>query len=144
MLKCHGNQESIHFINWLLHSGCINLPALVEGADARAAEIVSGDPQADKRRLPEIAWNCLAAELHRIVDRVIYEFTAVDDLEAGYLFLDPEAYQGCPSGGLLAPLFAAMIERIDFGLAADLVFTKVSGIGRLPFSAEAQAAAPNN
>ncbi|MGA2620758.1 MAG: hypothetical protein ABSF26_24310 [Thermoguttaceae bacterium] len=110
MLYYNGNPETVHVLNWLFHSGEVDLHRLIEQVLATAEES------------PE---EILASHLHDHLVHVLHD--ALDDVftdEALHFeeFGEAKDYVGPVRDKLAAPLLGLTLGRIDFDAIAVHLF----------------------
>lgn len=122
MIQYHGNQETIHFANWLLHSGYVNL-------DTLEADTIKWTGQ---REYDECRLYAIADYLQSIVLDLVEQLTGVscgtvDDLDSFDNYTEPRAFSGYPIAALIVPWLAEVANGIAYGTVAELVLAHREG-----------------
>jgi hypothetical protein len=120
MLNYTGTPETVHFVNWALHSGCVDPFALADKA-VKAVDM-EGEDAAQKMR--EVLANLLEKELAKQAGKFAPGFTRGDDLEYATCQYSEDNYGRNPNC-LFGPLFTSAIQRIDLWQAANLIFVHI-------------------
>ena len=120
MIEYVANQQTIHFVNWALHSGEID----VDNLEANAAsyfgqKVYDEDPD-------EAIVEYLESEVVNEFERTLGVGGGgqVGDLP-GYLdYASPASMKLSDWGGFFAPLLADALEKIDFHKATELILSQ--------------------
>lgn len=133
MITFNGNPETVHFVNWILHSGYVDPAALVrkaaEIADAEARETLP-DPPPDEYDLD------ITGALESLLEDMLSDWAAdfapdfntyaEDSVEAVARGYPEQAYHGTDPHCLFGPLLLSAIGRIDLDLAAEQIRAHVN------------------
>ena len=137
MLNYVGSPETVHFVNWVLHSGHVDPAALVRRATEEAeAGMPKEDFTAEEQEyygdyLAEEAQNKLADILEEALAEWAGEYADYNHYDGWCLVNSLESYQGAGPFFLFAPLIASAIGEIDFGHAAEHVFAHVNQLAEV-------------
>ena len=106
MLYYNGNPETVHFLNWLFHSGEVNLHLLIKQA-------LEASDESPKETLACSLHDFLVHSLHNALDHI---FT--DEALQFEEFGEENDYAGPLRDKLAAPLLGLMLGRVDFDAIA--------------------------
>lgn len=118
MLRNNGKLETVHFLNWLCHSGEVDLPDLVDWAQRNPSKMGAGTPE---------EW--LAHSLHmRLFNILKTEFGRAFAMEALSYdgFTNETDYVGSVQRKMIAPLLALAVDRVDCDLIARYLLAETS------------------
>ena len=120
MVPYYGNVETVHFANWVLHSGCVDPFALANKA-VKAVDIKGKDAaQKMREKLASLLEEALAEQASKFAPG----FVCGDDVEAAACEYSEGNYGPNPDC-LFVPLLTSAIKRIDLWQAANLIFVHV-------------------
>jgi hypothetical protein len=119
MLFYNGNPETVHYLNWLLHSEEVNLHPLIQ----EALEAAEGTPE---ESLASSLHDRLVHVLHATLDRVFS-----DEAQRFEEFGEEADYLGPVRDKLAAPLLGLMLARIDFRATASYLLAWAKDVARL-------------
>ena len=105
MLYYNGNPETVHFVNWLFHSGEVDLLALIERAQHKSLETGEGTTE---EWLADSLHNRLVNILHSELGRIFTDEALTFDE-----FTKDQDYMGPARNKLVAPLLGLLMARID-------------------------------
>ena len=136
MLEYTGSPETVHFVNWALHSGHVDPFVLAD--KAVAAVDIKGEYAAEEMR-DELA-GLLAEALADWAGEFAPGFPdfCEDTMEAmAHAYAEEADYRGTDALCLFAPLLLSAIEQIDFWQAADRIFACIRRVSRRSAAAPA-------
>lgn len=126
MLKYVGSAETVHFVNWVLHSGHVDPTALVRRATEEAEAKLSKQawtPE-EQEHYVEFLADTTVEKLTDILFTTLYEVSGELLPDYGgyeeWPGLFGEDYQGCsdPVAFLFAPMLARVLNGVQLGHAA--------------------------
>jgi hypothetical protein len=113
LLHYNGNPETVHYLNWLHHSGEVDLDSLIEQAEIESREMGDETPE-----------HSLAFSLHhKLVHILHYELDHIftDEALTFNEFMKDQDYIGPVRDKLVAPLLGLMMGRIDCDAIAQYI-----------------------
>lgn len=128
MLTYQGNPQTIHFVNFVLHSGNADPAELV-----RKAREEAGKGLTKRRRDPEELAETTAENLVELLQEALVEWSegfapsfeydmGIDGPFTGF----PSNYDGTDENGLMAPLLGLALAEISLPQAAKLILEHVN------------------
>ena len=142
MLQYVGTQETVHFVNWVLHSGYVDPAVLVRKATEEATAELSKktwtpEEQADYEECladatTEKLANILDETLYEVSGQVFPDFGGYEDWP-GFGCDVPEGYQFSDRAAILfAPMLAQVLQgEIDFDCAAKHILAHVNQVAKV-------------
>ena len=133
MLNYVGTPETVHFTNWVLHSGYVDPAALVRKATELAEEGMPKEEFTPEEQehygdyLAEEVQEKLADILEESLGDWLYQSPLdYNDCDGWGLLNSPDFYQGADIWPLIYPLLASAIGEIEFDCAAKHILARVT------------------
>ena len=133
-----GTAETVHFVNWVLYSGYVDLADLIHKAEEVVIKEHKGEGEISLGDFNEYMTEPLQCQLEEALSEWVVEFAPDfhdcndEYAESAARHYNEESYCGADLHGLIGPLFRSAIYRIDLEEAArhiimqDMLRAKVS------------------
>ena len=121
MLRHTGTPETVHFVNWVLHSGYVDALALADKAVSEATS--EGDSEDDlAHRMRWKLANMLKEAIPGWAEEFAPDYNHAEEWEFGD---SPDFFHEAGPRRLFAPLLASAIGRIDLFEVADHIYVYI-------------------